>query len=175
MRKRVVTMAVAGAFALLLTGSGFPADQMGSGRGEAHARQRGRKVWFQRKKVKQAMKLTQQQIAALEEEQQVYRGRIVELRKAERKAYAAVVEALGAEKPDPGAVAKARQELEKAALALDRAIMDHWEAMRRILTVEQWNRLPEVAPRALRFGGAVALRGRGTIRTGTVEAKGSGK
>jgi len=161
--RRIGTVVVAAALAAALSGSvalaqSAPAAQQG--------KKRTRHMWFERAKIQQALELTEKQVNELTALQETYRTHLLELRKAQRKAYTEVIEALGEAKPDAAKVAAARKALEEAALALDRAIMDHWENMRSILTEAQWKKLPEVAPRALRFGGGMALRGHGKIRVG---------
>jgi len=168
---KVAMTAVAGALALILTGPAVQADQAGQTQGQ----RRHRRAWFERDKVKQELGLTDKQIASLGQEQETHRERLAELRKAQRRAYTALIEVLGAEKLDPEVLARARQALLDASVELDRALVAHFEAVRKVLTAEQWKRLPEVAPRALRYGGAMALRGRGTIQAGKLDTKGGGK
>ncbi len=157
---------VAGALVIAVVLSAGPVLAQNPRSGQQQRRHRT--AWFEREDVQQALGLTETQIASLSEATKAHREKLPALRRAQREAYRALFEALGSEKPDPAAVEEARKDLETAILDLNRAGMDHWIALRKILTKAQWEQLPNVAPRALRLGSAVAMRGHGSVRAGQV-------
>ena len=163
MEKRGRISKAAGAVVIALAFSAAPVLSQNARSGQKQRHHRA--AWFERENVQQALGLTETQIAALTEATKAYRQQLVALRKAQRKAYRELFDALDTDRPDPAAVEKARKSLETAVLDLNRAGMDHWIALRKILTKVQWEHLPEVAPRAIRLGSAMALRSHGSIHS----------
>jgi Spy/CpxP family protein refolding chaperone len=159
-RPAAVARALLAASAVLC--AGVAAAQQPSAQQPAPASPRQRTPWWQQPKNVAELRLTAEQVAAIEAMEQEQRERRAAATRAYSQAYAALVVALTAEAVDEAAVGRARAAVTAAWDALGAANVARIEALRAILSAAQIRRLPEVAPQALRAGPAV-LRALGEV------------
>jgi Spy/CpxP family protein refolding chaperone len=159
-RQSAVARALLAAGAVLC--AGVAAAQQASAQQPAPASPRQRTPWWQQPKNVAELRLTAEQVAAIEAMDQEQRERRAAATRAYSQAYAALVVALTAETLDEPTVGRARTAVSAAWNELGAANLARIEALRTILSVAQIKRLPEVAPQALRAGPAV-LRALGEV------------
>jgi len=106
--------------------------------------------------------LGDEQIERLEEMADRGREQILPARQRYFQSYRALVETLAGNAADNELIAGMRTEVVEAWSEMTSVGVDQLIEMRKILTADQWAKLPEVAPRALRLGN-VTLRGSGDL------------
>jgi Spy/CpxP family protein refolding chaperone len=137
-----ILFAAAVAVALLLPSF---ADAAGQNKGN-------RKNWHEQESVQQKLGLTADQVARIGEIEETYGTRLIEMNQEKRTAYRILMTSLDAgELPEEEFNAN-RARLEAAFGSHAAVTADRWLALRRVLTEQQWRKLPEAAPRALALG-----------------------
>ncbi|MCW8984338.1 MAG: hypothetical protein OQK55_03275 [Thermoanaerobaculales bacterium] len=158
---RITYRAVVGCLiAMMALGTGVAAAQEW---GEASTRQRP--GWWERESVQRELGLGSNQVSAIATIEEQNRELAREQRKAQQTAYRKMVRILASGVATEDEIAAARQALEDAWTGSIRQSVGHWIKLRDELSTEQWEKLPEVAPRVLQLGG-FRTRAMGTFRIG---------
>ena len=147
-------------FVFLVSWSGFIVAQE-----RANAQPRQRLGWWEKEDVQTKLGLSSEQISAIAAIDAANRDLARECRKNQQKAYRNMIRLLTAGPPSEEEIAERRTALEEASAESIRQNVDHWIKLRDELTREQWEKLPQVAPRVLQIGGSRTLA-LGTIRVG---------
>jgi hypothetical protein len=134
---------------------------------QAERTQRGRTMrqglfrqqqWWKNESVAAELGLTEQQMRQLDEAGERYREQLRSLRPRYTQTYLAFVETLSDHDASEESISQGRAAMAEAWSELMGSSIDQLLEVRSILNAEQWTKLPEVAPRALRLG-QTALRG----------------
>jgi Spy/CpxP family protein refolding chaperone len=119
-----------------------------------------KKSWYEQETVQQKLELTADQVKGIAEVEASFGPRLVALNGEKRAAYRALMTALDADDLPQQEFETKRARLEAAYGSHAALTGDRWLALRRVLTEQQWRKLPEAAPRALTLGHfGVAKRG----------------
>jgi len=118
--------------------------------------------WWRQARIVAELKLTPAQQDALEGVEKAHRETRAAAMRAYSQAYAALVVALAAEPVDEAALATRRAAFSTAWATLGALNADHLVALRGVLSAQQIERLPQVAPAALRAG-PLTTRGFGEV------------
>jgi len=119
-----------------------------------------KKIWYEKEAVKQALGLTTDQVTSIAEVEASFGPRLAAMNGEKRTAYRTLMTALDAGDLPQQEFKTKRARLEAAYGSHAAVTADRWLALRRILTEEQWRKLPEAAPKALTLGHfGVAKRG----------------
>jgi Spy/CpxP family protein refolding chaperone len=116
------------------------------------AQEEEREGWWTRPKALEALDLTPNQQAQIEQLEQDKRERIRESRRAIISAMRQLLTALDDASVQDAAIQGKRARLEQAWINHLQVTIDHWQQLRPILRDEQWQALPSAAPQALRLG-----------------------
>jgi Spy/CpxP family protein refolding chaperone len=121
---------------------------------------KGKKSWYDQEAVQQKLELTADQVASIAGVEANFGPRLAAKNQEKRTAYRALMTALDAgDLPQQEFEAK-RAQLEAAYGSHAALAVDRWLALRKVLTKDQWRKLPEAAPQALTLGHfGVAKRG----------------
>jgi hypothetical protein len=125
----------------------------------------GQQRWWHDESAAEQIGLSDEQIQRLDQMANNGREKIRPARQQYFRAYRSLIETLNVNAGSTEAIGAARAEFLAAWSEVTAVGADQLIEMRSILTDEQWSRLPEVAPRALRIGN-VALRGTGVAAPG---------
>lgn len=125
-------------------------------------RMSGEQRWWKNQAKATELGLSEEQLQKLEEMADLGVENARSARQRYFRAYRGLLTALTEHQPDSPEVAEAKAEAVDAWSAMTSVGIDQMIEMRKILSDEQWQRLPEVVPRALRIGN-VSFRGQGTI------------
>lgn len=120
--------------------------------------------WWEAGTTAKDLGLSQDQVTRIADlyttSNQAIRQARVEARKSYQKLFAAMSEG----GPNSQEVAKARSAFEEAEEHLIELQLQRLAGLRELLTGQQWDKLPNTAPRALRLGMMFALRGQHRVR-----------
>jgi len=119
-------------------------------------------AWWKNESTAAEIGLSEEQIQRLDEMADRGRQQVRAVRQRYFAAYRALIEALSSDAASNEIIGEKRGELIETWSALTALGVDQLIEMSEILTEEQWTKLPEVAPRALRLGN-VSLRGSGIV------------
>jgi hypothetical protein len=158
------TLVMVGACAVMVGPSLSPAQQRGNRTRVRTVQQRmsGQQRWWTNEARAKELGLSDQQVADLEEMADLGLEEVQPARQRYFRAYRAFLTALTEYDPDSQEVTDAKAEVVDAWDEMTSVSVDQMIEMRRILSADQWQRLPEVVPRALRIGN-LSLRGHGAI------------
>lgn len=160
-RTRITYGVVVGCLAVVMAlGAGVAAAQE-----QSRTPTRQRQGWWENKKTQQELGLGANQVSAIGAIEEKNREATRELRRAQQKAYRTIIKLLTSGDATEDEIATARQALEDAWAESIRQNIAHLIKLREELSLEQWEKLPKVAPRVLQFGG-FRTRAMGTFRIG---------
>ncbi len=118
------------------------------------------KPWYEEKAAQQKLGLTADQVTSIAEVEASFGPRLAAMNEEKRTAYRALMTALDDDGLPQQEFETRRARLETAYGSHAAVTADRWRALRRILSEEQWRKLPEAAPKALTLGHfGVAKRG----------------
>ena len=116
--------------------------------------------WYEQEAVQQKLELTADQVTSIAEVEASFGPRLAAMNEEKRTAYRALMTALDAGELPQQEFETKRARLEAAYGSHAAVTGDRWRALRRVLTEEQWRKLPKAAPKALTLGHfGVAKRG----------------
>jgi Spy/CpxP family protein refolding chaperone len=118
--------------------------------------------WWKNESRAAKIGLSEEQIQSLDEMADRGREQIRPVRQRYAQAYRSLIDRLASDAVDDEAIAAARTELIEAWSEMTSVGVDQLIEMRTILSEEQWEMLPQVAPRAIRLGN-MTLRGSGVV------------
>jgi Spy/CpxP family protein refolding chaperone len=130
----------------------------------------GQQRWWQNESRAAKVGLSDEQIQSLDEMADRGREQIRPVRQRYAQAYRALIDQLASDAADDEAIAQARTALIEAWSEMTSVGVDQLIEMRTILSEEQWEMLPQAAPRALRLGN-MTLRGSGVVSPGASSDK----
>jgi Spy/CpxP family protein refolding chaperone len=145
---------------MMVLGAGLVAAQE---RSKASTKQR--QGWWEKEKVHSELGLSSHQASAIASIEEQNEELTKQHRKVQQQAYRDMIKLLTVGSPSEEEIAVAREALEAAWTESVGMSVDHWMKLRNELTSEQWEKLPQVAPRALQLGG-FRMHGMGRIRVG---------
>ncbi len=118
------------------------------------------KSWYEQEAVQQALELTTDQVKGITEVEASFGPRLAAMNQEKRRAHRALITALDAGELPKQEFETKRAQLEAAYGSHAALTGDRWLALRKVLTKDQWRKLPEAAPQALTLGFlGVAKRG----------------
>lgn len=123
----------------------------GQERGKVSTKQR--QGWWERETAQTELGLSSNQVKSIDAIEERNRELTQQNRKAQQQAYRQMIRLLTAEAPSEAEIADSRQAIEEAWAKSTRLTVDYWIELRDVLSAEQWELLPQVAPRALQLGG----------------------
>jgi Spy/CpxP family protein refolding chaperone len=129
----------------------------------SQAQNRATKQWWNSSQTQEVLGLTDDQAERVGELQEAHRERISAIRRMETRSIRELIGVLDDSSTSPGLLEEKRAQLEETWTARLEATMDHWVSLRRVLTTEQWQELPNVAPQVFRMG-TMSLRVRSMAR-----------
>lgn len=119
-----------------------------------------RKPWYEQETVQEKLELTDDQVTSLAEVETTYGPRLAAMNQEKRTAYRSLVTSLDSDDLTQQEFEAMRARLEAAYGTHAATTGDRWQALRSVLTKQQWRNLPEAAPKALSLGQfGVAKRG----------------
>ena len=158
--RNIPRVLLAWVFVILVSWSGVVVAQE-----RANAQPRQRQGWWEKGDVQTKLGLSSAQVSAIAAIDEANGDLARECRKNQQKAYRKMIRLLTAGSPSEEEIAESRTALEEAWAESIRQSVEHWIKLRDELTTEQWEKLPQVAPRVLQIGGTRTLA-MGTIRVG---------
>jgi Spy/CpxP family protein refolding chaperone len=138
---------------------------------QEQTRQKGRanSEWWTTAKAKQGLTLTDDQIARIAEIEDGTRRPRQEAARNQRRAYRETIMGLAEGALSDEELKKHNEAIEQASIDATRVTLDYWGQLRGVLSREQWEQLPKVAPHVLRLGGMIT---RGFERVDVAEPEG---
>ncbi len=121
--------------------------------------------WWTSTEVQESLSLTPDQVQKIADLEAGKHEAMIAARQDLMKAYRRVVTALDGSAAPSAELADRQQTLEKAWVGYLQVDVNYWMELRGVLTQQQWQQLPNVAPRALRMG-MLGVRGRGKVNVG---------
>lgn len=119
-----------------------------------------KKSWYEQEVVQQKLELTADQVTSIAEVEAIFGPRLAAMNQEKRSAHRALITALDAGELPKQEFETKRARLEAAYGSHAAVTGDRWLALRKVLTKDQWRKLPEAAPQALTLGYlGVAKRG----------------
>ena len=119
-----------------------------------------KKSWYEQEVVQQKLELTADQVTSIAEVEASFGPRLAAMNQEKRSAHRALITALDAGELPKQEFETKRARLEAAYGSHAAVTGDRWLALRKVLTKDQWRKLPEAAPQALTLGYlGVAKRG----------------
>jgi len=156
---RIAYRAVVGSLIVVLSAGLIAAQE----RSKASSKQR--QGWWEREEAQTELGLSSHQVSAIASIEEQNEELLKQHRRAQQQAYRDMIKLLTVGSPSEEEIAVAREALEAAWAESVGMSVDHWIKLRNELTSEQWEKLPQVAPRALQLGG-FRMHGMGRIRVG---------
>ncbi len=116
-----------------------------------------RKVWWKNSSTIESMKLTPDQLEKIETIDLKYFEEIRRLRRNERIAVAKLLSALRENEPNKPHIEHSSARFIEIRTNRERVMIDRLIQLRKILTLEQWSQLKELAPVVLQIGSFRAI------------------
>lgn len=159
----LIALLIATVFGSGLAAPAHPQSQKSQG-------DRGKRMkWWTNETVQQKLELSEEQIASIAELNEAVAADRSEATRSQRKAYHRMITGLADENLSNTEFLRRREDLERIWLHRAQMTIDYWLQLRSLLSTDQWQQLPSVAPRALQFGDTF-IRGYGRVTIGGDEA-----